>query len=55
MNESLLKQAGLVEEEFIAVDATGFQPTNTSPYVQTRRGKPFRERGGDMLWASAVK
>jgi len=45
MNEALLstlKQAGLVEEEVIAVDATGFRPTNASAYFQTRRGKPFR-------------
>jgi hypothetical protein len=45
MNEALLKQAGLVEEEVIAVDATGFRPTNASAYSQTRRGKPFSERG----------
>jgi hypothetical protein len=44
MNEALLStwQAGLVEEEVIAVDATGFRSTNASAYFQTRRGKPFR-------------
>jgi hypothetical protein len=45
MNEALLstlKQARLVEEEVIAVDATGFRPTNASAYFQTRRGKRFR-------------
>jgi len=45
MNETLLSKlnkAGLVQEEVIAVDSTGFRPTNASAYFQTRRGKPFR-------------
>jgi len=45
MNETLLSElnkAGLVQEEVIAVDSTGFRPTNASAYFQTRRGKPFR-------------
>ena len=58
MNEALLstlKQAGLVEEEVIAVDATGFRPTNASAYFQTRRGKPFRRwlKGGYAVGASS--
>jgi hypothetical protein len=55
MNEALLKQAGLVEEEVIAVDAIGFRPTNASAYVQTRRSKPLREccgrqQSNDFVW-----
>jgi hypothetical protein len=58
MNEALLstlKQAGLVKEEVIAVDATGFRPTNASAYFQTRRGKPFRRwlKGGYAVGASS--
>ena len=58
MNEALLstlKQAGLVEEEVIAVDATGFRQTNASAYFQTRRGKPFRRwlKGGYAVGASS--
>jgi hypothetical protein len=58
MNEALLstlKQAGLVEEEVIAVDAIGFRPTNASAYVQTRRSEPLREccgrqQSNDFVW-----
>ena len=55
MNEALLKQAGLVEEDVIAVDATGFRPTNTIAYSQMRRGKPLREccgrqQSNDCAW-----
>ena len=45
MNETLLinlNKADLVQAEVIAVDLTGFCPTNASTYFQTRHGKPFR-------------
>lgn len=41
MNRQLLQSLGVVEEA-VALDSTGFRPTQASAYFQTRRGKPFR-------------
>ncbi|GIV84514.1 MAG: hypothetical protein KatS3mg052_1521 [Candidatus Roseilinea sp.] len=45
MNEALLRaldNGGLVQEDAITLDSTGFRPTNASAYFQTRRGKRFK-------------
>ncbi|GIV85843.1 MAG: hypothetical protein KatS3mg052_2850 [Candidatus Roseilinea sp.] len=45
MNEALLStldNGGLVQEDAITLDSTGFRPTHASAYFQTRRGKPFK-------------
>ncbi|GIV85132.1 MAG: hypothetical protein KatS3mg052_2139 [Candidatus Roseilinea sp.] len=47
MNEALLRaldNGGLVQEDAITLDSTGFRPTNASAYFQTRRGKRFKRR-----------
>jgi hypothetical protein len=42
MNEALLSSVtGLVEAEVIALDATGFSPTNAVPLSNADGGKPF--------------
>lgn len=39
---STLENGYPVQEEVSTLDSTGFRPTNTSAYFQTRRSKPFR-------------
>lgn len=41
LHRRLLDQAG-VQESVIAVDTTGFRPTQASPYFEDRRGRPYR-------------
>ncbi|ADH65098.1 hypothetical protein Mesil_3284 (plasmid) [Allomeiothermus silvanus DSM 9946] len=41
MNRQLLQSLGVVEEA-VALDSTGFRPTQARAYFQTRRGRPFR-------------
>jgi len=41
MNRRLLQSLG-VQEEVVALDSTGFRPTQASAYFQSRRGKPLR-------------
>lgn len=42
LNTLLLKQVN-VDETVIAVDSTGFTPSQASAYYQTRNGRPYRE------------
>jgi Transposase DDE domain len=41
LRRRLLDQAG-VQESVIAVDTTGFRPTQASPHFDDRRGRPYR-------------
>ncbi|WP_297860638.1 hypothetical protein [Meiothermus sp.] len=41
MSRQLLQSLGVVEEA-VALDSTGFRPTQARACFQTRRGKPFR-------------
>jgi hypothetical protein len=42
LRQTFLDQAG-VQESVIAVDTSGFRPTQASPYFEDRRGRPYRQ------------
>lgn len=48
MNETLLNESGMVEEEGVAADSTGFSPGSASSYYQSRSGKAYHH------WAKGV-
>ena len=42
LRQTFLDQAG-VQESIIAVDTSGFRPTQASPHFEDRRGRPYRQ------------